>query len=425
MTDGTPARRKILLVIFDGLGDLPIPMLGHATPLEAAHTPVLDRLASEGRCGLVDPLRPGVTVGTQTGTGALMGLHIEGAQGLSRGPVEAAGVGLELARGDIALRVNFATVVSRDGGLDILDRRAGRIQHGTVELAQAVNALPPVDGMAMHLEPLGQHRGVLRISGGDVGADITDTDPGGESDVQRLLPSEAVASGDAAAVRTAAALNAWLLRAHDVLAAHPVNQARAAQGLPPANGLLTRGAGMAQSFESVVSAVGLTGAVVSGDRTVLGMGSLLGFACVTHPSFTGLLDTDIDAKVAAASDALSDHDVVWLHVKGTDIAAHDRNPDAKRLFLERADAALAPLLEQPWVIGVSADHTTDSRTGNHTSDPVPTLVRVPGGTADGCMSFGERACAEGGLGRFTAYELVCLLLRSAGIAMDPLTPARP
>lgn len=404
--------RKILMVIVDGLGDLPIPSLGGQTPLEAAATPVLDAWVAEGQCGLVDPVEPGITVETHAGTGTLFGMRPDEVASLARGPIEAAGAGLELRPEDIALRCNFASVVHDAGVFVIRDRRAGRILEGTADLATAVNAIPATDSITTFLAPLGQHRAVLRLSGQGLSAAITDTDPGGggPQSIQWSMASDA----SEAAERTAAALNRFLQRSHTVLAEHPVNQERARQGLAPASGLLTRGAGRVQPVESLVVRLGLRGAVVAGDRTVLGLGTLLGFTPVVEPMFTALPDTDLDAKLAAAREALRTHDIVWLHAKGSDIAAHDRSPEKKRDYLERLDAALVAFEADDLAVAVAADHTTDSNTGRHTSDPVPALIRVPGGRSDHIATFGERACMRGGLGRLRSSEFLRVLLSAAG-----------
>ena len=113
-------RHKGLVVILDGLGDRRIPALGEMTPLEAARTPQLDRLAAGGVCGLVDPLIPGMPVATHTGTGVLLGLTPRDAYLFCRGPVEAAGVGLIMQPGDVAIRCNFATLEAElEGDIDL------------------------------------------------------------------------------------------------------------------------------------------------------------------------------------------------------------------------------------------------------------------------------------------------------------------
>src|SRR3990170_7559372 len=129
--------RKILLLIFDGLGDRPVPELGHKTPLEAAPKPALDWFAANGVNRLVDPIAPGVRPGSDTSHLALFG-YDPVAVYTGRGPFEAAGVGIEVGPGDVAFRCNFVTV---DEERKVVDRRAGRIREGTEELAKALDGM--------------------------------------------------------------------------------------------------------------------------------------------------------------------------------------------------------------------------------------------------------------------------------------------
>ena len=154
---------KVLVVIIDGLGDRPSPLLDGRTPLEAARTPVMDRLAREGSCGLLDPLAPGMPVDTHTGTAGLMGMARKDLLDLARGPVEAAGVGVQVRPGDIMLRANFATL--EDDGMTIVDRRAGRIREGTAELAAVLQDVMLDDGISGSVFPATEHRAVVRLRG--------------------------------------------------------------------------------------------------------------------------------------------------------------------------------------------------------------------------------------------------------------------
>ena len=411
MTD----RHKVLIVILDGLGDLPNPALDGKTPLQSANTPVLDHLAAQGVTALAHPVSPGVIAETHAGTAPLMGLDPAQMEAFARGPIEAAGAGMDLAPGDIALRGNLATLVRDGTGFEIRDRRAGRIRARGDELATALSGMESIDGVSLQVVQQKQHRVVVRLAGPGLSAAITDTDPGTDGVPQSVRWSVARTKGDPAAERTAAVLNQFLRRAHDVLADHPVNREREAQGLPVANGVLTRGAGAALHPDGLIERLGLRGALVAGDRAVLGLGRLLGFTPVTRSGFTGLIDSDPAPKVAAALEALKNHDIVWIHYKGTDIASHDRLPIEKRRCIERIDSALRPLIDEDIVVAVTADHTTNSNTGSHTADPVPALLRVPDGDRDDVTLFCEAACREGGLGQLRSGAFLRCVLRSAGM----------
>ena len=414
------------MVILDGVGDLPHAALEGQTPLQAAYKPVLDTLVTRGRCGLVDPLAPGVVVETHEGTAPLLGVDREHLQQLKRGPIEAAGAGVVLAAGDVALRGNFATIQpgeaepqgervneAQAAGPAILDRRAGRIREGTAQLAAALNELPPQGGVQVRIHPQRQHRVVVHMTGPGLSPEISDTDPGTWDADPRIMWARGL-DGSEAAGRTAGALNHYLQRAQSCLAAHPINAARAARGAAVANAILTRGAGSGEPLVGAVSRRGLRGAIVVGDRAVQGLAHLLGIQVVTAPGFTGLVDSDPQPKLAAALEALDVCDIVWLHYKGTDIASHDRQPLRKRACIERMDRALRPVLDLPHVMVVTADHSTDCNTGSHAADPVPSLLWVPEGPADDVMAFHELACREGALGRTRSAAFLEHVLEAAG-----------
>lgn len=402
------AHSPCLVLVIDGLGDLPQTELGNRTPLEAARTPTMDRLAAAGRIGLVDPIAPGVVPDTDTGTALLMGMLPGQERLLCRGPVEAAGAGFELHEGDIAFRANFATV-QRDGALlRLLDRRAGRITQHTETLAAAVNGLDLGDGVIAHLQATDQHRCVLVLRGPGLDANVGRTDPG-----DRRMPAAVRRSepGHPAAFFTASKLNRFVEMAHEVLDAHPANLERSAQGLPPANAIITRGAGAAFRLDSLSRQHGVSTSVVAGCNTVLGMARLFGFAAMTDPRFTADAHTDIGAKLAAGVRALESHPLTFVHFKAPDILAHDRDPVGKRDFIEAIDHELGQLGELTHALLVTADHSTDSSSGSHTADPVPVLYFRPGedvqaGLGEGGLNFSEAACSDGNQPRLTGSEML-------------------
>ena len=114
--------------------------------------------------------------------------------------------------------------------------------------------------------------------------------------------------------------------------------------------------------------------------------------------------------MAGAKAALDDHDIVFLHFKGTDTTAHDHRPDQKRAFIERIDGALEPLLSEDVVIGVTGDHSTDSTTGRHSGGPVPALLAAPSGRYDHSKEFSEREAMSGGLGQLSSSSFLRSML---------------
>ncbi len=390
-------NKKAIVIIVDGMGDLPVHELHGKTPLEAAFTPNLDRLASAGLYGQVDPIAPGVTPNTDSGTGMLMGMQAEHADCLRRGPVEAAGAGCKLANGDVAMRANFASVDMNDGQLMVTDRRAGRVEQEVPALMEVLRAIKPPDDVTIQLQATDQHRAVLVLSGENLDAGITDTDPSDE-----ILPAPLLLARPLRpeAQHTADVLNQFLQSVHEVLQQHELNLQRVSKGKLPANALITRGAGTARDFGNLIPQAGLSAAVVSGCNTVRGLGRMFGFDVIRNPAFTAKRETDIAGKIQAAINALQKHDMVFVHVKAPDLFAHDQEPYGKMAVLEQFDAALAPLMDQQIIIACAADHSTDSNSGKHTADPVPALLYTP--VKDLPVSgikFGESACRTGNMER--------------------------
>jgi 2,3-bisphosphoglycerate-independent phosphoglycerate mutase len=397
-------RYKCVFLIVDGLGDLPVESLRGQTPLEAAYTPALDRLAAAGRYGLVDPAGKGAKPSTHSGAALLLGLEPAEIQWLMRGPVEAEGAGRELQAGEVALRANFAHLKPSHDGFVVLDRRAGRITHGVRELAAVLSQLDLGDGVCAEFRSTHQHRGVLVLSGEGLDAGVSDTDPGDENmpaPVMRCQPFSPVAR------KTAEKLNLYVKMANALLQDHPVNRTRSSAGKPLANGIITRGAGTRGVLHNVISQKGLSAAVVSGCNTVCGLGRMFGFEVITRAAFTGGVDTDLAGKIRAALDALQRNDISFVHFKAPDVCAHDRHPAAKREFLERMDTAMTTLFGQKILVALAADHSTDSNSGMHTAHPVPALLHFAyDRTERERVNFSERACQWGTMNRQSGSDFL-------------------
>lgn len=420
-SDAKAGLKSGVLLIIDGLGDLPVPELGNKTPLESAHTPVFDQLAANGLYGIVDPITPGITPNTHSGSGMLMGLLPEQAEHLHRGPVEASGAGYLLAPGDIALRANFATLEQSSSELRVIDRRAGRIGSGTRELAIALSDIDLGDEISASIFPTDQHRAVLVLSGPGLSADISKTDPGDGN-----LPAIVLACRGLSpeAEFTAEKINRFTQLAYQRLNGHPVNIARTKAGKLHANGIIVRGAGAQFTLDNVICQHAVRAAVVSGCNTVLGLGRIFGFEAITDPRFTATIDTDLEAKFTAAKSALSSYDMVFLHIKAPDICSHDLRPLLKRDFLQRIDAALKPLLKTGAVIALSADHSTNSNSGLHTADPVPSFIWQAESTNQDVrdFNFGESVCLRGNMQRQTSHDFLLRVLGLMGYSRNSINP---
>ncbi len=409
-----PERQRLcptLLLVIDGLADRPVRALGGRTPLQAANTPTLDRLAMEGRCGLADAVSPGVVPDTAAGTLAVLG---QSPLALKRGPVEAVGAGLSLSPDDIALRANLATV---DEHGVVIDRRAGRIRGETEELARAIDRLPlprsvPKD-VEVRVAPSTEHRLAVVLKGQHLSSEITGSDPGDGSSAAPALIAEALDPNNRDAVFTARILALFEQEARGVLDQHPINAARREEGLFPANAILTRGAGRIHRLIPLEEAgMPLRLVCVSGDRTILGLCSWLGAEIVTKDGMTANLDTDLKLKFKEARDALRRSDLVLLQVKGADIAAHDRRPELKVEFLEKLDRRLGRLVDDfkgCLRVAVGSDHATVSESGQHAADPLPVLIWGNGIEPDEVERFDEMSVASGALQRFPLQLLLSRL----------------
>jgi 2,3-bisphosphoglycerate-independent phosphoglycerate mutase len=402
-----------LLLIIDGLPDRPIRALGNRTPMQAASTPTLDRLAREGQSGLADPVAPGVVADTAAGTLAILG---QTPFALKRGPVEALGAEIPLSPGDIALRANLATL---DGTGQVIDRRAGRIREGAKKLAAAIDRLSLPGDLAgrvdIRVQAGTEHRLAVVLRGEGLSSAIQGSDPG-ESAIPGppLTPSPNDPENEAA-VHTAAALALFEQKARRILRRHPVNRRRQKEGLPAANTILTRGAGRIHRLVPLEEfGLPLRITCISGDRTILGLTRWLGGRILTDETMTANLDTDLHRKFEAARKALEGNDLVVLHLKGADIAAHDQRPDLKTQYLERVDEELGQLLEKldaPTQIAITSDHATLSESGQHAADPTPVLVWGPGWEPDDVPTYDEQAAGAGALQRFPLQMLLGRLFK--------------
>jgi len=407
-------RLKGLVIILDGLGDRPCRELDGYTPLEFANTPILDQLALQNQCGLMDPLMPGLPVDTHTGVGILFGLPPDEAAYLCRGPIEAAGIGLDVQFGDLLFRANLATIQKLGSDYTIINRRAGRIRENVDSLCSSLQNIEVGVKTYASLYPATQHRCVLRLNGPQLSAQISDTDPGGKNIGEGILISKAVDSNDEVACQTASAVNRFTEISHEILSTHPVNRARIENKELPANGVITRGVGVHQEFKNILTYLKLKVSVVAGESTIIGLANLFNFTSTSNPAFTSLPDTDLDKKLAFAKRALKTSDLVYVHIKGTDTAAHDRNPQEKAEFISRFDTALGKLDTDNLILGICADHSTDSYRGEHSGDPVPVLIHNPFGRKDLATRFNETDCTLGALGRLTAQSFLTSVLDAMG-----------
>ncbi len=399
--------QKTLCVIFDGLGDRPIPSLGGKTPLEAAATPNFDALAQKSLCGLMYTLGRGVRPGSDVSHLAIFGYPMQQYY-TGRGPIEVAGLGIRLQEGDVAFRGNFATV---DESWNILDRRAGRIRVVDA-FAAALDGLV-IDGVTCIVKPGTAHRAGVVLRGKGLSAAISDADPHEEGKpVAAVRPLD----GTKEAAFTADVLNKFMRRSYEILDAMEENKQRGANGQFPANILLLRGAGVYPSMPEFDEKYELKSCCVAGGGLYKGIGAFLGMELIDVPGATALPDTDIEAKFKRGVELLSDHSFVFVHVKASDSLAEDGNAEGKKVFLEKADRAAALLRDLPddVLLVIASDHSTACELKAHSADPVPVLFCNPSVRVDDVAAFGERACARGGLGVIEGKDIMPQIMNLMG-----------
>jgi 2,3-bisphosphoglycerate-independent phosphoglycerate mutase len=200
-------------------------------------------------------------------------------------------------------------------------------------------------------------------------------------------------------------------QAASILADHPLNRERAKQGLSPANAVLLRGAGEMGHFEPFPSRYGISGSVISAASLIAGIGTAVGLKRVHVDGITGSQDSNLAGKIAAAQDELRSQDFVLVNIKGADESGHDGLARQKTAFVEKIDAAIAPLCKiQDTIIVICADHSTPCSVRDHSADPVPVVIWGDGVRTDDIVRFDEISCAQGGLSRIPGSSLLPIAL---------------
>ncbi len=387
-----PAESKIVFVVMDGIGGLPM-QEGGLTELEAAHTPNLDALAAKSICGCTIPVSPGITPGSGPGHLALFGYdpcrYIIG-----RGVLEAIGIDFDLESKDVAGRGNFCSV---DEEGCVTDRRAGRIStEKCIELAALLRENTKLPGAKLFVEPVKEHRFVLVLRGDGLAGDLTESDPQQLGVPPFLIRPLQNAKEPTASQKTADLVNSFIAQARKLLA----NQS-------PANMVLLRGLDKRPVIPSVKDVFGLRAAAIAVYPMYRGLAKLVGMTALPNSH-------DLADEFSALEQAWPDYDFFYLHVKWTDSAGEDGDFARKVAVIEEVDAYIPRLMSlQPDVVVVTGDHSTPALLKSHSWHPVPTMLYSRYCRCDGAQEYSERACVHGALGNFAAVELMPLALANA------------
>jgi len=408
-------QTKGIVVVLDGLGDLPVRQLGEKTPLEAAYTPNLDFLATRGKMGYIYPVSPGYSPSSRESLVSLFGNKLSTS---TTGQLEAIGTGVELSKGDLALRVNLATIDNYENGL-IQDRRALRtlLTSEAKTLSKAINKIN--FPYAFEFIPTVGHRGLLILRGDYsdkiTGSDLTYT-KGTSAEAQKFEKSVALSSDDKA-IETAEILNALLLEIHLVLEKHPINRKRRNKGLLPVNFLLTRGPGVIQpklkqykKWVSVTySSLEKGFSIMSGMRNYSFKYPKLKTIDVYKNLWEGLKTASKFAEKVIKKN-IGKSEYIYVHFKEIDIPSHDNKPFEKKAILEYLDKTffkficrVAPMKKIKVI--VTGNNSTPCKLKSHSSDPVPVLV-YDFSLPKEKKFFSEKDAKKGVLKRFVGIDFL-------------------
>ena len=403
-------RRKAVFIVMDGLGDRPTPELGGKTPLQAAKTPALDRLAKEGQNALMDVIGPGITPGSDTAHLALFGYDPH-SNYPGRGPLEVLGSGLESKPGDIAFRSNFASV---DSKMVVTDRRAGRFftPEEQAALQEAIDGIE-IDGVQVRFLATVEHRGALILRGPGLFPDITDVDP--HETGLKILECKALKPESQ---KTADIVNKLMIEAYKQMKDLPLNKERAKHGKPPANAILLRGPGRHGEIPSLKEKYGIKSAVIAGGALYIGTAKYVGMDHIPVEGQTGTIDTNFHNIALKTIECIkADYDFIFVHIKATDNASHDGNAQEKILAIERTDEMVDMILKAVGdriVIAVTGDHSTPVTYKEHSCDPVPIVFWANFMRSDSAERYSEIDAAQGGMHTIRGMDVLPLLLGYSG-----------
>lgn len=360
---------KYIVVLMDGAADTPVPELKGKTPLEAAHKPHIDALAATGELGMVTTVPKNLPPGSDVANLAVFGYDPQQYY-TGRSPLEAASMGVPLKLTDTTFRANLVTLSDEENYAEktMVDYSSDEISTEEAhQLIQAVNDALKTDFYEFFGGISYRHLMVWH----DKENNFTLTPPHDISDqvVGEYLPKNET-------------ILQLMQKSYEILKDHPVNQARVAKGLHPANSLWIWGNGTKPNLDTYQARFGIKGAVISAVDLIKGIGYCAELEVIDVPGATGTVHTNFDGKAQAAIDALKNGaDFVYIHLEGADEAGHRREIENKVKSIELIDSKIvAPVLDylkesgEDYHMLVMPDHPTPLAIKTHTSDPIPYIL---------------------------------------------------
>lgn len=402
---------KHIIILGDGMADWPVESLGGKTLLQYAKTPYMDMLAAKGRTGMLSTVPDGFHPGSEVANSSILG-YDQNEVYEGRGPLEAASIGVDLADDDMAIRCNLICI----DGDNIKNHSAGHLT--TEEADVLIKYLQERLGTeTVHFYTGIQYRHLLVIKGGDKHLRCTPPHDVPGKPWRPLLVVPEVPEAQA----TADVINDLILKSQELLAEHPLNKQRVAEGKDPANSIWPWAGGYRPKMNPLTETYPQIkrGAVITAVDLIRGIGRYAGLRCIDVEGATGLFDTNYEGKAQAAIEALKTDDFVYLHVEASDEAGHEGNLALKLCTIEDLDRrVVGPIYEavkdwnEPVAIAVLPDHPTPVAHLTHTNEPVPFLIYKPGAEADGVKTFDEVACKGGACGLLKGDEFIKELVES-------------
>ena len=428
---------KHIIILGDGMADLPVERLGGKTLLQYAHKPMMDQLAREGRCGRLVTVPEGFPPGSEVANTAILGYDLNKVYE-GRGPLEAASIGYDMADDDFAIRCNIITledgrIITHNGGNLETDDARVLIDYLNENLAKPINEREGCERVKFITGI--QYRHLLVIKGGN--KHIVCAPPHDHPNEEwrpLLVKPESVVSDSVAdthslsAQQTADLINELILKSQELLAKHPYNLAKEAKGERQANSIWPWSGGYRPSMETLMQQYPQikSGTVISAVDLIQGIGKYAGLRIVKVPGATGLADTNYEGKAQAAIDALEHDDFVFVHVEASDEAGHDGDLELKLKTIEYLDQRLiAPIYNKvkAWgngceetetheqvCIAVLPDHLTPVEQRIHVGQPVPFIIWHKGITPDDVQQYDEVSCVSGSYGLLKLNEFMQALM---------------
>ena len=408
---------KRIIILGDGMADLPVERLGGKTLLQYAHKPMMDQLAREGRCGRLVTVPEGFPPGSEVANTAILGYDLNKVYE-GRGPLEAASIGYEMADDDFAIRCNIITledgkIITHNGGNLETDDADVLIKYLNETLAKPINEREGCERVKFITGI--QYRHLLVIKGGNKHIVCAPPHDHPNEEWRELLVrpenseyseySEYSDNCRLSPQQTADLINEMILRSQELLVKHPYNLAKAAKGERQANSIWPWSGGYRPSMKTLMQQYPeiKSGTVISAVDLIRGIGHYAGLKIVEVPGATGLANTNYEGKAQAAIDALEHDDFVFVHVEASDEAGHDGDLELKLKTIEYLDQRLiAPIYnkvkDKDVCIAVLPDHLTPVEQRIHVGQPVPFLIWYRGIEADEVQQYDEVSCMNGSYG---------------------------